>query len=191
MSQLDSERSPHLSYEEAGLRLEEDIYKYARIEDLALNINLNKQGKLIELGNHPKKTNNKTTGIYFLMDEKRCSYIGRSTNVEDRINHHVSKGIKPFNSYSVFECNRAQLSLFETLFIIHLQPEYNKAIPLEDWLTIEGFLSKFSGIFDRNYILNLMHLKEDTLSKIYIYRDFRYHISEVVSLLDPDKLGVL
>jgi len=68
---------------------------------------------------------NRTSGIYFLMDDSEVVYVGQSVDIESRVLIHVKEGRKRFQHYSFFECDIDDLNEMESYFIWYFQPRLN------------------------------------------------------------------
>lgn len=88
------------------------------------------------------KSNNKNdypaSGVYALYLYGEIVYIGQSLNVFNRIDTHISEGIKKFDSYKFFFCDSKRLDRFEERLIKRYTPHYNikhnpfpKSLPLK------------------------------------------------------------
>lgn len=62
-------------------------------------------------------------GVYVLLDGDDVLYVGKSINVESRLNCHVDKG---YDKYVVFPMIEKYLECFETAIISVLNPKLNK-----------------------------------------------------------------
>lgn len=70
---------------------------------------------------------NPIAGIYFLIKGDRVIYVGQSIDVIYRIHSHRALGRhgKKFDSFSYIECSKADLDLYESIYIHLLRPELN------------------------------------------------------------------
>lgn len=75
-----------------------------------------------------KKSITQNPGIYFLLDNNKIVYVGKSLSPEKRINSHISD--KNFDSYSVIRCKECELNSLEKEYILKFLPKYNKHISL-------------------------------------------------------------
>ena len=72
----------------------------------------------------------KETGIYFLLDDDRIVYIGKSTNLRSRFEQHANtKSEKVYNRYFYIFCKEENLDKTEAYYILQFRPKYNIAIP--------------------------------------------------------------
>jgi hypothetical protein len=63
--------------------------------------------------------------IYFLIHGGEVVYVGRSSNVNLRIGHHINKQQKPFDRYYAVYCDVKDLDQTERGYIEKFQPKYN------------------------------------------------------------------
>lgn len=78
-----------------------------------------------------------TTGVYFLIKDKKIVYVGKTENGISRIFAHKDKD---FDSYSFFNIPKSDLDWVESINIIHYKPTYNK----------QFISSKFTGLSGLN-----------------------------------------
>jgi hypothetical protein len=67
-----------------------------------------------------------TSGVYFLIFEKKIVYVGQSTNVFSRIFSHAQ--VKKFDSYVYMPCEKDMLDKLESLYIHFLSPPLNGSL---------------------------------------------------------------
>jgi len=79
-------------------------------------------------------TEQNTSGIYFLIKNKKIVYVGQSVSVYKRIPEHVDKD---FDSYYWIRCPKHKLNSVETLYIHLFKPCLNKFIPSLNLLNFE------------------------------------------------------
>lgn len=65
------------------------------------------------------------SGIYFLMRDDECVYIGQSVNVLKRLAQHIDEGEKHFDDIVVWPVPRDRLRDVERVLIRTLAPQYN------------------------------------------------------------------
>ena len=98
-------------------------------------------------------------GIYFLIKNNVIIYIGKSTNVMNRISQH--KYEKDFSSYAIIECDENEMSYLEADMIAKYQPEYNKSFPTnEEWNCVTKKVNLF---LDSN-----KSISNDMMGKAYL-----------------------
>ena len=66
---------------------------------------------------------NRIPGIYFLWDEDKITYIGRTLNVIERIGGHVDK---QFTKFSFITTPRSEIELMELYYICKYLPRDNR-----------------------------------------------------------------
>jgi hypothetical protein len=66
-------------------------------------------------------------GIYFLWMNGECTYVGKSTDIQSRLQKH--RGAQAFDRYTVMECEEWELDGFETRMIRALKPKNNTNLP--------------------------------------------------------------
>lgn len=66
------------------------------------------------------------TCIYFLFDGANLVYVGKSRSVIGRLNTHISRTDKVFDSIAVIPCPAIELDETEERIIAALRPRYNK-----------------------------------------------------------------
>lgn len=71
------------------------------------------------------KDNEKKCGVYFLYLNKQVVYIGKSTNLEYRINLHIRKRIIEFDFYSFIILKKTEISFEEVKYIKQFNPPLN------------------------------------------------------------------
>ena len=92
-------------------------------------------------------------GVYLLYSYEQVVYVGKSTNVENRIAAH--KNDKMFNSLVVIELdNDSDMHVLELFFINLFKPEYNIDSKGESSLTIKILMENTSEINIKEYVLN-------------------------------------
>lgn len=64
-------------------------------------------------------------GVYFLLDNNKIVYIGKSTNIISRIAEHAKKG-RTFSHYYAMPCSAEGLDDLEKEMIRRFMPEQNK-----------------------------------------------------------------
>lgn len=64
-------------------------------------------------------------GIYFLINNHKIVYVGKTTFGFSRIVQHIKN--KEFDSFNYFECFEEELDCLETYYITKFKPKYNKA----------------------------------------------------------------
>jgi len=79
-------------------------------------------------------TETNTTGIYFLIKNKKIVYVGQSVSVYKRILEHVDKD---YDSYYWIKCPKNKLNSVEALYIHLFKPILNKFIPSLNLLNFE------------------------------------------------------
>lgn len=65
-------------------------------------------------------------GIYFLIKDDEIVYIGQSVNIASRLSQHTNKD---FDRMSFILCNKSELNILETLYILAYQPKLNGVMP--------------------------------------------------------------
>lgn len=61
-------------------------------------------------------------GVYFLIKNKKIVYIGQSINIASRVTQHRDKD---FDSVSYVSCDRSELDVLESLYILAYKPPLN------------------------------------------------------------------
>jgi hypothetical protein len=64
----------------------------------------------------------KSSGVYFLVQDQEVVYVGQSVNVYSRIAQHVDK---KFDKYAFVPCEAELLDRLESLYIHTLKPRFN------------------------------------------------------------------
>ena len=64
-------------------------------------------------------------GVYFLIRSDKVVYVGQSNNVHARVQQHRNIDRKEFERWAFIQCERNQLNVLESLYIMALQPEDN------------------------------------------------------------------
>lgn len=64
-------------------------------------------------------------GIYFLIRNNVCVYVGQSTQIHVRVREHKTKKTVEFDSYSWTMCEPERLNTLEQHYIDLLKPERN------------------------------------------------------------------
>lgn len=64
--------------------------------------------------------------IYFLMMGDKCVYVGKTTNLPCRLQHHIKDTNKHFDGVYYLETKKIDLLEFEADIIFSLKPEHNK-----------------------------------------------------------------
>lgn len=67
------------------------------------------------------------SGIYFLFDGDEVVYIGKSTNIHNRLNSHEHDRQKKWDSFTFLEVEGIFSGALESIFIGSYRPRYNKA----------------------------------------------------------------
>lgn len=80
------------------------------------------------LTNDLKNIPDNICGIYLLYKDDKVVYVGQSTNVNTRIKTHLSQGLKDFEKYIWFECEKDDLVKVEKEYINKFKPFYNGGI---------------------------------------------------------------
>lgn len=91
--------------------------------DYSINEILTKKVKLV------KSETTHCGYVYFLIQNNKVVYVGKSENVEARIFSHIKNKI--FDSYSIFEVNHQDMNIIEGANIMRYKPIYNKNINLD------------------------------------------------------------
>lgn len=68
------------------------------------------------------KSNLSICGIYFLIKDNEIVYIGQSTNIFARLSGH---GNKDFDSVTFVPCEKSELNIMESLYILAYRPKLN------------------------------------------------------------------
>jgi hypothetical protein len=68
----------------------------------------------------------KSSGVYFLIENNEIIYVGQSTNVYTRIDYHVRD--KSFDRYAYVPCPVEMLNKLESLYIHCLRPKLNSSV---------------------------------------------------------------
>jgi hypothetical protein len=79
-------------------------------------------------------------GIYFLKDGDDVVYVGKSKNIEKRVEWHRKSG-KVFDSYKVAECDQELLDSAEVAYIRAFNPKYNIHHKLDKSNTPDGYIA--------------------------------------------------
>ena len=66
-----------------------------------------------------------TIGVYFLIEKDEIVYVGQSVNVFARVSHHYQDGEKVFDSFCYISCEKEELNILESLYILIFQPRCN------------------------------------------------------------------
>jgi len=66
---------------------------------------------------------NRTSGVYFLIDNSEIVYVGQAVNVYARIDQHSFT--KTFSHYAFVPCKKELLDRLESLYIHFLRPKLN------------------------------------------------------------------
>jgi hypothetical protein len=80
---------------------------------------------------NPEIFRKRISAIYFLLDDDKIIYIGKTTDLDARICYHKCT-IKKFNRFRFIECSEEKLSYYEKRLIALFQPlenTYNKNHP--------------------------------------------------------------
>jgi len=64
-------------------------------------------------------------GVYFLIEGQDVVYVGQSADVVRRVNEHIDRGLKKFDSAMYLPCSLGELDELEEHFINALKPRYN------------------------------------------------------------------
>lgn len=64
-------------------------------------------------------------GVYFLLDNNKIVYIGKSTNIISRVSEHAKKG-RSFSHYYAIPCSPDSVNDLEKEMIRRFMPEQNK-----------------------------------------------------------------
>ena len=67
-------------------------------------------------------------GIYFLFNENKCVYIGKSKNMYKRVKTHFDKGKIIFDSYVMLRTLEREMADLETYYINKYMPEFNQVV---------------------------------------------------------------
>lgn len=67
------------------------------------------------------------TGVYFLIRDKRIVYVGKSTDVYNRLRQHTAD--KEFDRVAVLRCPPSILDALEAIYIQLFKPELNIVVP--------------------------------------------------------------
>jgi len=68
-------------------------------------------------------------GVYFLIEGRDVVYVGQSADVVRRVNEHLDRGRKKFDSAMYLPCSLGELDELEEHFIKALKPRYNNTRP--------------------------------------------------------------
>lgn len=96
-------------------------------------------------------TIHKKIGIYFLVHRKTIVYVGRSVDIESRVQYHINENVKVFDSYYYTKCDVNNIEIVESAFICICKTKYNKKINI-DAEKIESYTANLLGF---GSILNL------------------------------------
>jgi len=91
----------------------------------------------------PFRAKDKTSGVYFLLDEDEIVYVGRSSNCYDRIASHTKN--KVFDSFYIYKASQEECLWLEPMYIMKFQPIYNKVIPRSPLFISINSLKKVAG----------------------------------------------
>jgi hypothetical protein len=64
-------------------------------------------------------------GVYFLLQNQRIVYVGKSNNVHARLADHFAKKVIEFDRFHIVPCDPRDLDHLEALYIGALRPKYN------------------------------------------------------------------
>jgi hypothetical protein len=65
------------------------------------------------------------SGVYFLINEGKIVYVGRSANISERIATHVKNNEIPFGSTHMIPAAGVEMDRLEQIYIGSLKPEFN------------------------------------------------------------------
>jgi hypothetical protein len=65
-------------------------------------------------------------GVYFLIKDLSIVYVGKSSNIHQRIATHVQDKAKEFDRVFILPCPEPECSRLEAHYITRFNPKYNK-----------------------------------------------------------------
>jgi hypothetical protein len=96
--------------------LQRKLKRYATEPD---ELGLLSEGRILTLG----RQHSQRCGVYFLINDNRIVYVGRSVNIEARVgSHHATK---VFTHYAFVECPESHMNALEGLYIEKFDPPLN------------------------------------------------------------------
>ena len=101
--------------------------------------------KINNIATARRLTIHKKIGIYFLVHRKTIVYVGRSVNIEPRVQSHINEKVKIFDSYYYIKCDVDNLDIVESAFICLCKTKYNKKTNIDAY-NIELYVANLLGI---------------------------------------------
>ena len=68
-------------------------------------------------------------GVYFLLNCEQIVYVGKTTDIRNRLQQHSKDLNKIWNRYFFIGCEREEVNRLEAYYILKYRPRYNVAIP--------------------------------------------------------------
>lgn len=97
---------------------------------------------------------NKVQGIYMLLSCDEVVYIGKSTNINNRVNGHYREREKEFDAVHAYSVpSDADMHVLEIYLINEYKPKYNKDSVGSSTLTIN--INEFYKAIDKEFVINL------------------------------------
>lgn len=86
------------------------------------------------------------SGVYFLIQDSRVVYVGKSVDMYTRVSEHKSKG-REFTHFSVIQCPPEGLNELESKYILAFNPigntgRYGKLVYSVSAKTIQGYIDE-------------------------------------------------
>lgn len=91
------------------------IQKVSEITDFVAAFDFKERKKLTPL----------VTGVYLLFQGDNIVYIGKATDIMNRIRTHLYEGVKIFDSFSYIEIQKDEIHIWERVLINKFNPIYN------------------------------------------------------------------
>ena len=72
-------------------------------------------------------------GVYLLKNKGETVYVGQSSNIRNRVSHHINATNKVFDCIEYVEEKPSNLNNLEASLIVELNPTYNNSLPSNDY----------------------------------------------------------
>jgi len=85
-------------------------------------------------------------GVYFLIQDNKIVYIGKSFNIYVRIDQHYKSEKIIFDKWNYIELSKEKIDEMETRYVLKYNPKYNKILPTKssDLKTIKQLKNKLN-----------------------------------------------
>lgn len=115
-------------------------------------------------------------GIYFLFKDDDIVYIGQSVNIHQRVTTHKNNQQKDFDSYSYVLCDKEDLMMYETAYLIKFKPKYN--ISCRGKLNLPKPRTMVEFIADRIDLSEVANISREYVKKYSKIQDNMFNVTD-------------